>query len=988
MQITRNILFFLGTVFLLSQSVNGQFNQEIDSIYNGVLADIDTSDFLRNTLSLHHSNHINDVTVFDSQKDYLNNIDATRIMQSKSPGLQINANSYTPGASSSIVLRGYRSILGSNEPLIILDGMPIDNIEWGNGLGGVDQSNRLIDINPNDIESIELIKSAVGRAKYGIVGGNGVILITSKKGNQSKPVISIRTSFTINKLSSMPELQNTFSQGRQFDGIRTHRGPDFTEAFSWGPAISDLEYDGNSTFLFDKNGRLVNKGTGNGQQANTYDPLEFFQSGLSSNINASITGGSKLLQYYASVGYNNQQGVIPTNKFNRYNVFGNVEYSPLDKLTISGSVSINSNSANRSQKGSNVKGVMLGLLRTSPTFDNTNMASDPVNDPTAYEFDNGNQRSFRSGIYDNPYWTINKNPHEDNVTRSILNLKVNYNLLENLDLTLELGNDQYLDERIGGIDINPGRDVGSAYENTTEYNSQNSEVALHHVGAPLANLQLNTTVGINYNTIKRSFNLQQATSLKSANNVSISNGTDLSSSFIEMDRKRFGTVLALDATYNEYLHLDANVRQDYSNRFGEDTNGYLSYGFGLSFELDNFIFSTEDSEVPHIVLHASRGKFGSDINAGNTMTTFSPTTTIGGDGFLGASVVNSPELNNSGVNPKLTAETTIVNDIGVDFKAYDGKYQFGILLYKEESSGLLINRSTALTTGISNIIENSGALENNGFEVSLGVNVVNTKKYKWNFSLAFNKNINKVITINDVENSIQLSGFTNTHTVAMAGEEYGTIIGSGFLLNDFGQLVVNNEGFPVSANNVKVGNPNPDWTMYVNNSIAINDKINISASIDIKSGGDIWCGTCGTLDYFGRTQRAASEVGQSIFFQGVTLDGQVNAVEAQLAPSNGNSSTFYRVRYGFGGLSEMSIYDASWIRLRTVSVDYDISGIFKSNRIKDFTIGIFANNLFVMSDYPSVDPETNLFGNSGTRGFDYYNNPGTRQIGVVVNLTF
>lgn len=983
-----HIVIFL---FFLSSHTIAQFSQQQDTVAMDQKAQDEIAAKARIIAGIHRSNHIEDTNVYNANDHFLNNTDPTRLMQTKTGGLSVNANSYTPGASTSVILRGYRSILGNNEPLIILDGLPIDNMEWGNTIARTDQSNRLIDLNPNDIESIDVIKSAAGRAKYGIVGGNGVIVIETKEGKEQKTEINIRSSISIDQISSTPALQNTFAQGRTIDGERVHRGPEFLEEFSWGPEISTLEYDG-TDYQFDKNGRLVSEGFGNGTPANSYDPLEFFQSGLSTNLNASVNGGTEKLKYYFSGGYNNSQGVIPTNSFKRFNFNSNLNYDLNNKISLGFNALISSSKANRTQKGSNINGVMLGLLRTAPTFDNTNGSSDPLNDTDAYILEDGSQRSYRSGVYTNPYWTLNKNAHDDKVLRSILSLSVNYEIVDNVNLLLSVGSDQYSDKRTGGLGIQPfafnGQSNGFVYERISDYSSQNVDVSLHHKYKPLSSLELNTTVGFNYNVSKRSFDIKEGRNLIQADDLSIDNAMDIDSNFDEIDRKRMGTLVAIEATYNDYLHLDGSIRQDYSNKFGSETNGYLSYGLGLGLELDKMLFGENDSDLHSFVLHASIGKFGNDVIDGNAFNTFNNTTTLGGDGFLDPIEIDNPELSSIAGNEQLTAEAISVTDVGLQYSFMDGKYMANFTYYIENADDLVINNKIALSSGFSSIYQNMASIENKGFEVSLSTDLVETDKLQWNLSLGFNKNTSIVSNLNNGTNSITLGGLQFINSQVINDEAYGVIVGSGFQTNDFDQLLVDDVGFPIAAFNLIVADPNPDWTMYINNNITIGDKINLSASIDIKSGGEQYCGTCSTLDYFGRTERAAAEVGQTMLFAGVTQNGLINETEAQLAPIGGDYRDFYRVRYGFGGLAEMAIYDASWVRLRTLSLDYDITDIFKNKHISNFTIGVYVNNLFVISDYPSIDPETNLLGNSNARGLEYYNNPGTRQYGAVVNLSF
>ena len=977
------ILLSLFSLLMLTTNMEAQFNQNFDTLDVAPEAKIDKDHKINHRY--HESHYRGDDKLFDSNTDQITVSDATRTMQSQTAGLIVNANSFTPGASTSSILRGYRSLLGNNEPLIILDGMPIDNSQWGKFSGGTDQSNRLIDLNSNDIESIEVIKSGAGRAKYGIVGANGVISITSKRGKSQKPIISVRSMLSLDQVSTLPALQNKYAQGRQSNGERVYRGPETGEGFSWGPELSTLEYDG-SDYDFDSNGRLVAQGTGNGIPANSYDPTEFFQSALSNNISANISGQHNNLNYFASAAYNNQQGIIPKNQLVRYNFFTSLDYKVNDKLGISANAAINKTDTQRSQRGSNLSGIMLGLLRTAPSFDNSNMSSDPSNDLSAYELENGFQRSYRMGVYDNPYWSINKNLHNDNVTRSILNLKANYRLLDNLELVTSYGRDQFSDKRNGGIDINPGRSVGSAFESTNDFTSQNLEVSLQHVSEVYSGLILHTSFATIYNSISRSLDTRTANALILPNDVSLSNGTNLNSTSDVIDRKRFGAMLAFDAAYNDFIFVDASIRQDQSNKFGKSTNGFLSYGIGIGVKLIQN--NSLESNVSNILLHGSFGRFGNDFSIGNTFSTFSPDNSISGDGFISANTTNSPQLINTGVNNNLIAESTAAIDMGIDLLFNDEKYKLGFLVYRESSTGLIVNKETASTSGIQSIFDNIGETENVGFEIAINAKIVDSKKYDWNLSLAFNKNNNIVIGTTENNNPIIQSGFSLTRTEAIVDEAYGVIVGTGFLRNENQQIVIDFDGFPLSENDLIIGDPNPDWTMYINNQFTLFDKLSISANVDIKSGGDVWCGTCGVLDYFGRSEQAASEVGQTVLFEGVNTVGGVNNIEAELAPASGDNNRFYRQRYGFGGLSSLSIYDASWVRLRNIAINYNFKDVLKSDLFSNFSLGVFANNLLVITDFPGIDPETNLLGNANSRGLEYFNNPGTKQIGLVLDVSF
>ncbi|MEL6842190.1 MAG: carboxypeptidase-like regulatory domain-containing protein [Bacteroidota bacterium] len=219
-------------------------------------------------------------------------------LNSKVAGVTVVSSAGSPGASANIRVRGSTSINGSNSPLFVVDGVPIDNSESGNGTAGVDQSNRAIDINPNDIASLTVLKGPAATVLYGIRAANGAIIITTKSGQTGKPKVTLNVGYGINQVNKMPERQSTFAQGRP----GTYRGPETAEGFSWGPAIADLEYDGNADYPYDPNGALVAKGTGNGVPAQAYDPYSFFVNGTNQDFNASVSGGTQRLNYYLSAG--------------------------------------------------------------------------------------------------------------------------------------------------------------------------------------------------------------------------------------------------------------------------------------------------------------------------------------------------------------------------------------------------------------------------------------------------------------------------------------------------------------------------------------------------------------------------------------------------------------------------------------------------------------------------------------------------------------
>ena len=300
-------------------------------------------------------------------------------LSSKAAGVSVVSSSGSVGASSNIRIRGNTSINRSNGPLFVIDGVPIDNSTVGNGVGGagvgvggVDSSNRAVDINQADIASVEILKGTAAQTLYGLRAANGVVLITTKKGVSGAPKVSLSSSMQFSEVNKFPDLQSEFAQGQPVNGVTTYRGPETQEGFSWGPRISSLEYDGDTTYPYDQNGRLVPQGQGNGQPGNAYDQTDFFVTGLLQEQSVSVRGGGENIKYYISGANLEQTGIAPKESFARKSFRGDISAFLTDNFELSASGNYITSGGRRVQRGSNVSGIMLGLIRTTPSFDNGN----------------------------------------------------------------------------------------------------------------------------------------------------------------------------------------------------------------------------------------------------------------------------------------------------------------------------------------------------------------------------------------------------------------------------------------------------------------------------------------------------------------------------------------------------------------------------------------------------------------------------------------
>jgi len=916
-------------------------------------------------------------------------------LNSKVAGVQVTSSSGSPGASSNIVIRGSKSITGSNNPLFVVDGVPISNDEIGNGTAGVDQSNRAIDINPNDIASITVLKGPSATALYGVRAANGAVVITTKKGVSGKPVVNITASYSADQVNKLPERQSTYAQGNFTGGVPIWRGPNTFEGGSWGPRISELEFDG-SDYPYDSRGRLVPKGTGNGTPAEAYDPYDFFVTGQTYDLGASVSGGTDNVRYYISGGRLTSQGVIPTSEFSRTSFRVNLDTDITDKFSASMSANFVNSGGNRLQRGSNLRGVMLGLLRNTPTFDigNGKKGQDAVDDPSSYLLPNGDQRSYRAGVYDSPYWVVNKNASQDNVNRIIGNTGLRYEFTDWLAISYKLGIDHYTDRRNGAVDIVPNWSPGEVSQSTISNTDINSDLLLTFNNKLSDDFSLSATGGFNVFDTKYVNQEVIGSTLSASNFYHISNATDLVAGEAISGRRLYGLFVTTDLNYADFAFLNLTVRNDWSSTLPSDNNTFQSYSASLGLDLTEAFKIPRNDILSYAKVRASYGAVGNDAPIYATSNYFESALT-GGDGFISVNSfpaygVNAFERDVQLGNDKIVPETTTTFEVGAELKLWKGRLGFDITYFNSESKDQIIPVDLSATTGFTTVIQNAGIISNKGWEISADLDVLTVGDFNWTIGANFTRIRSKVEELAEGIDNIFLAGFTSTSVAIVPDQPFSVLFGDGFQRDANDNVLIGSNGWPLADPTKKVlGDPNPDYTLGLRNGFSYKG-ISISALLDIRQGGDVWCGTCGIMNDFGTSKLSADERDDVVIFDGVLADGTPNNIPVALAdPTIGGYSNTYRKRYGFGGISEMSIFDASWVRLREVSVGYSVpKSVFENTFIGGLRVTLTGRNLWLNTDYPGIDPETNLTGASNGYGLEYFNNPNTKSFAATVKLTF
>ena len=978
-----------------------------------------------------------------------NTVSAIDALAGTAAGVQVTSASGAAGAASRIVLRGQTSFNGNNQALLVVDGIRLNNDENHSerSLQGVANSNRAIDLNPADIENITILKGAAATALYGIEGARGVILITTKKGSNDQLRIDVSSSITANTVSNLVDFQTRYGQGSNGNW----QGPETGQSGSWGPEVSSLTYSqdealyeslygdptgvfGPDGYLHDKNGFLVANGTG--AAANTYANVDdFFQTGYTHNNNIAISGGGSTANYRFSYGNSLSSGIVPNNTFNRHNLGLNLGGKAFDdKLDVTFGANYVNSAGSRIQQGSNTSGVMLGLLRTPVTFDNANGLEDPVNDVTSYVFPNNTQRNYRGGGgYDNPYWVANNSPFNDQVDRFFGNIGATYTVSDWLKFNTKIGIDSYSDNRVQRFEIG-SRTVaaGQVIEDNFNYRHTDMYFNVRGNGGIATDLTVSYNLGINLYDEKVKQNNSTGNGLNFFGFQELGNTAAIASSVVNNNLKTAGIYGTLDFGYRNMLYLTFTGRNDWSStlinpnvEFDASSISFFYPSVSLGFIFTELI---ENKVLSFGKIRASYAQVGGGAPTPySTSTAFLlPVQNLGtindlNDGWtngIGFPFQGVSGLVYNGVagNPFLSPSKTKDIELGLDLRFFNNRIGLDITGYNRNSDDQIIAINIPNTTGFQRAIVNSGELKTVGGEVVLNISPIVKDNFSWDIGFNFSKWKTTVESLPEGVQNQYLDGFTGTGAYNLAPEvdengsvintfEFGVIRGGAFQrvntdagtfdpnmpYNSDGLLIIDNDptsatyGYPLADPSPRViGNPNPDWLLGINNTFRYKN-LSLSFLFDIKEGGDIWNGTKGALTFFGRTDITENR-GDVIVFDGV-LAGETPvpnniAVELNQAWFQGNGG-------GFGDVDEHFVEDASFQRLRYLTLAYELGDILGSAGFDKLSLSVTGRNLLLFTNYSGYDPELSLVGGSSNgQGLDYFQMPNTKSFSIGLNASF
>ena len=930
----------------------------------------------------------------------------------KTSGINITRNSGDPGAGAYIQIRGQNTILGDASPLIILDGVPISNSNIGGGTAGVVQQSRLNDINPQDIESITVLKGASAAAVYGTGAANGVLVITTKRGRTGGKRFSVNAGFSygLDVVNKEYDKQDQFGQGFP----NTFNGSDYNTfgywvpntSLSWGDRIADRSgtdvTDPNGAFFTgDQTGTVYGTITDKGDQTiyNDSNRDQIFRTGNTAETNVGVNFRGANSNTYVSFSNLQQQGLLRGNSdYERSTIRINQDFDLTDKLNVRVNSSYSGVESNRIQTGSNLAGLYLGYLRTSPDFDNSDYSG-------VYTATNGltrpGHRSYRRYLgeapptYNNPGWTINRQVNPSEVDRFLVAPEVNYNILPNLKFTARYGLDYYTDERRTVFPVNSAGDFaqGGLFRDEITEKTQNLFLILNGNSDVSDALNLDYTVGYNYfdNDYQRLSGsatnlLVPSDQFVIENAIAANNG---STQFLQRNRKN-GVFGVLNATIGENLLVELSGRAERTASLPDDVFFYPSASIGYKFIDD------DTRGISFLKGRLSYGEVGIEpplyVNR-STFVASTPGSGGWGDVLDGLNYGGSYARSSIQGNDNLTIERVKEFEVGADMRFFQDRLALGATYYNRTTEDALLDIEAPPSTGFSTIYSNAAEITNEGVEVDFSYRLFRDADKSMRIFGNFTHNRNIVTKLPDVSRKI-LNGFTSTSSALVEGEPFAAIYGGRYAREADGSLSLNENGFPFNAATQGViGDPNPDWRGGLGSEFTFKG-LSLSVLFETAQGQDMWNGTYGVLHFFGiapetanittASQDLTTAIGDVIpagtQFRGNEVDfgGGPVAADAEWYLGNGG---------GFGEIDEQFVQDASWTRLREATLSYALPNDMLSGLgLSNITVGITGRNLVLWSDFIGADPDTNLTGASRGRGLHYFTNPGSRS--VLFNLKF
>lgn len=937
-------------------------------------------------------------------------------LSGKIAGVRIT-NTQGDVGSSRIVIRGETSIAGENQPLFIVDGIPVDNSQLNARSSGRDFKNAIADLNPEDIKTLTVLKGPNAAALYGARAAHGAIVITTKGGDKRQKGIGItlHSSTQVSFVATLPEFQNLFGQGAggrfsYVDGKGAGVNDGVDE--SWGPRLdigllipqfdSPLDADGN---------RVATPWVSHPNNVRDY-----FRMGISTNNGISVARGDDKYQFRVGYNYEKQVSIVPDAGTNKTNISLNTDYH-LAKWIVVGATAnyivytAPSLPGSATPSGSNVRSnsPMLQFLWFGRQVDTNSLKADYT-------------RNWNSSYYDNPFWSASYNTQSQERHRLIGDLHAEFRLTDGLNVRFRTSTDWYNDRRKSKVkwgSAGAGSPYGSYAEDAYTVKENNTEVLATYIKQLNKNWGIDALLGFNVRNKQYENNYQAAPRLAVADLYTLTNSRDPLTSSNDFYRLRqYGLYGSIQLDYRRWAFLNITGRNDWSSTLPVDNNSYFYPSVTASVLLSE-AFGWRSKAVNYLKIRGGWSQVGADANPYQLATVFTSETAFNGNPLQSSSTI--------GMNPNLKPENTSSIEAGFEAAFWDNRLYLDFTYYKTDSRNQILKLATTAASGYTSQVRNAGHIRNRGYEIQLGAVPIQTSKgFRWNLDLNYGANSSKVVKLDDegLITSYQLYS-SGIQILASVGEAYGTLFGTSYVRDANGNVVVDANGLPkISTTNKTLGKFTPDWTGGISNTFSYR-SLSLSFLIDASVGGSIFSNTNKTGKYTGVLANTLS--GRDAEHGGLWYytDAMGNNVRLSESPSysvssdglyyaqvNGQSTRVYqdgimvegvtesgskneevvsaeKYYHRIYSIAEANVYDASYVKLREVALSYRLPRLWTQKlHLQEASVTLTGRNLWtIYKSVPNIDPESALT-TGNAQGVEAYSLPTTRSFGVNLSVKF
>lgn len=937
-------------------------------------------------------------------------------LSGKIAGVRIT-NTQGDVGSSRIVIRGETSIAGENQPLFIVDGIPVDNSQLNARSSGRDFKNAIADLNPEDIKTLTVLKGPNAAALYGARAAHGAIVITTKGGDKRQKGIGItlHSSTQVSFVATLPEFQNLFGQGAggrfsYVDGKGAGVNDGVDE--SWGPRLdigllipqfdSPLDADGN---------RVATPWVSHPNNVRDY-----FRMGISTNSGISVARGDDKYQFRVGYNYEKQVSIVPDAGTNKTNISLNTDYH-LAKWIVVGATAnyivytAPSLPGSATPSGSNVRSnsPMLQFLWFGRQVDTNSLKADYT-------------RNWNSSYYDNPFWSASYNTQSQERHRLIGDLHAEFRLTDGLHVRFRTSTDWYNDRRKSKVkwgSAGAGSPYGSYAEDAYTVKENNTEVLATYIKQLNKNWGIDALLGFNVRNKQYENNYQAAPRLAVADLYTLTNSRDPLISSNDFYRLRqYGLYGSIQLDYRRWAFLNITGRNDWSSTLPVDNNSYFYPSVTASVLLSE-AFGWRSKAVNYLKIRGGWSQVGADANPYQLATVFTSETAFNGNPLQSSSTI--------GMNSNLKPENTSSIEAGFEAAFWDNRLYLDFTYYKTDSRNQILKLATTAASGYTSQVRNAGHIRNRGYEIQLGAVPIQTSKgFRWNLDLNYGANSSKVVKLDDegLITSYQLYS-SGIQILASVGEAYGTLFGTSYVRDANGNVVVDANGLPkISTTNKTLGKFTPDWTGGISNTFSYR-SLSLSFLIDASVGGSIFSNTNKTGKYTGVLANTLS--GRDAEHGGLWYytDAMGNNVRLPESPSysvssdglyyaqvNGQSTRVYqdgimvegvtesgskneevvsaeKYYHRIYSIAEANVYDASYVKLREVALSYRLPRLWTQKlHLQEASVTLTGRNLWtIYKSVPNIDPESALT-TGNAQGVEAYSLPTTRSFGVNLSVKF